>query len=212
MSTTDDDKVSRMADVLEAMFVLARSDDPVTAQKLADDIEGGDLVDVITEAADALVSSGKLCRYGDTGAITYDLADGIYDDIIRIGVMAIAREVAISRKPNEVAPPAGPNPDLYAKLAVPKATREEGRSAMEAFLADVHAARVKRGIPNVLIAPVVFVRDDAGPEMMMACFYGDQRRSVLVAAQVLRHFKADLDRMIAAAAGLVEEEVGADVR
>lgn len=87
-SIEDAEKIAaRRADVLRAMFARINDDESPTAQDLADDIEGGDLVDVITEAADALVEAGALFKSQDV----YDLADGIGAKIIRHGALFIAR-------------------------------------------------------------------------------------------------------------------------
>jgi len=101
-------------------------------------------------------------------------------------------------------PPSGPNPELYAELAKPFLSETEGNAALKGFLVDVHAARVKHRIANVLVMPAIVV-DGVGPQAQLV-FYGDQQLATLFAATALRQFKAIDDRRIAEIAGLVKEE------
>ena len=100
-------------------------------------------------------------------------------------------------------PPTGPNPELYAELAKPFLSEAEGNAALKGFLVDVHAARVKHRIANVLVMPAIVV-DGVGPQARLV-FYGDQQLATLFAATALRQFKAIDDRRIAEIAGLVKE-------
>jgi len=101
-------------------------------------------------------------------------------------------------------PPTGPNPELYSELAKPFVSEAEGEAALKGFLVDIHAARVKHRIANVLVMPAIVV--DAVGALAQLVFYGDQQLATLFAATALRQFKAIDDRRIAEIAGLVKEE------
>jgi len=105
-----------------------------------------------------------------------------------------------------IGPPTGPNPELYAELAKPFLSEAEGDAALKAFLVDVHAARVKNRIANVLVMPAIVV-DGVGAQAQLA-FYGDQQLATLFAATALRQFKAIDDRRIAEIAGYLRETCG----
>jgi hypothetical protein len=110
--------------------------------------------------------------------------------------------------------PSGRDPDLYMHLAEPRASKEDAGGSLDAFMAEVHTARVKHRIPELLVLPVVYWKDRAGAiePLGSTAFYGDQRHSIPIAATALRRFKQDHDRRIAEMAGLVDEEAPADVR
>ena len=68
-----------------------------------------------------------------------------------------------------------PNPELYARMAVPYETADAAQTAIKAFLADVAALREKHRIAEVAMIAGAYV----GGEMVgMTQTLGDQSRSL----------------------------------
>jgi len=79
------------------------------------------------------------------------------------------------------------NPELYATLSAPFDTTAEAQAAMEAFLDDVHAARVKHRVGNMLVVPLVTSKELDRGALTKVAFYGDQRLAIPVATEALIH-------------------------
>ncbi len=73
----------------------------------------------------------------------------------------------------------GPNPDLYARMAVPYDSAEAAQAALKAFLEDVAALREKHRIAEVAMIAGTYV---AGEMVGMTQTLGDQSRSMRLVA------------------------------
>lgn len=175
------------------------------------------IYDEIAAGREALVHDDLLpAEYLERIRGALEAADGPDPDagyrrrVLQIAVLAADAVESLDRRKGTTPkrPPSGPDPALYLRLAQPRASREDAGGSLDAFAAEVHAARVRHRIPELLLLPVVYWKEGSGPIQSLGstAFYGDQGHAIPVAATALRRFKQDHDRRIAEMAGLVEED------
>lgn len=82
-----------------------------------------------------------------------------------------------------------PNPELYARMAVPYETADAAQAAIKAFLADVAALREKHRIAEVAMIAVAY--HGAEDYAAMTQFSGDMRRSLVLADGIYRQAMAN---------------------
>lgn len=79
-----------------------------------------------------------------------------------------------------------PNPDLYARMAVPYDSNEAAQAALKAFLLDVAALREKHRIAEVAMIAAAYVGGERPDPVAMAMTQtlGDQSRSLRLVASL----------------------------
>jgi hypothetical protein len=86
-----------------------------------------------------------------------------------------------------------PDPDLYAKMAVPFVSKGEADAAVEAFFEELEELRKKHKITTLICALMSTYLNDGGEDMelLTACSYGDHAACEALAAYQLGYQSAE---------------------